>query len=284
MDELAQFRFAPPELTQRERFLMSKADVVFTGGRQLFESKSRHHTNVHFFGCGVDADHFARARHSDTFVAPELRDLPGPVLGYFGVVDERLDYGLIDRLANDFASGSIVFVGPVVKVDPRELPARRNIHWLGQRAYAALPHYVKGFDVCLMPFALNAATEFINPTKTLEYMAAGKPIVSTAVPDVVRNFTPIVRVARSTDEFIDAAWAATVPDETRIAAGIARAREATWESIVDAMDHLVARAVRHAPGEVGSATEIMARRRRAATGSAAARLSNSADDGTANVA
>src|SRR5687768_7238947 len=121
MDELAQFRFAPPELTQRERFLMSKADVVFTGGRQLFESKSRYHRNVHFFGCGVDADHFARARHVDTAVAPELRDLPRPVLGYFGVVDERLDYGLIERLAGRFSTGSVVFVGPVVKVDPREL-------------------------------------------------------------------------------------------------------------------------------------------------------------------
>ena len=278
MDELAQFRFAPPELTQRERFLMSKADVVFTGGRQLFESKSRYHRNVHFFGCGVDADHFARARHADTAVAPELRDLPRPVLGYFGVVDERLDYDLIDRLAGRFSTGSVVFVGPVVKVDPRELPARGNVHWLGQRAYAQLPEYVKGFDVCLMPFALNEATEFINPTKTLEYMAAGKPIVSTAVPDVVRNFAPVVSVAGSTDEFVEAAQAATAPDETRIAAGIARAREATWESIVQAMDHLVARAIRHVPTEVGSAA-IMARRRRAA-----ASRSESVNDDTANVA
>src|SRR5688500_4478720 len=278
MDELAQFRFAPPELTQRERFLMSKADVVFTGGRQLFESKSRYHRNVHFFGCGADADHFARARHVDTAVAPELRDLPRPVLGYFGVVDERLDYGLIERLAGRFSTGSVVFVGPVVKVDPRELPARGNVHWLGQRAYAQLPEYVKGFDVCLMPFALSEATEFINPTKTLEYMAAGKPIVSTAVPDVVRNFAPVVSVAGSTDEFVAAAQAATMPDETRIAAGIARAREATWESIVEAMDHLVARAIRRAPTEVGSAA-IMARRRRAP-----ASRSESVNDDTANVA
>jgi glycosyltransferase involved in cell wall biosynthesis len=283
MDELAQFRFAPPELAARERLLISKADVVFTGGRQLFESKSRHHGNVHFFGCGVDADHFARARRADTAVPSELRDLPRPVLGYFGVVDERLDYELIDRLARSFASGSVVFVGPVVKVDPRELPNRNNIHWLGQRPYAQLPEYVKGFDVCLMPFALNEATEFINPTKTLEYMAAGKPIVSTAVPDVVRNFAPIVSVARSGDEFVEATRVATMPDGTRIEAGIARAREATWESIVEAMDRLVARAMRRPHSEAGSAAQIMAMRRRSATGGAASRP-DSVNDGTANVA
>ena len=124
------------------------------------------------------------------------------MLGYFGVIDERLDYELLARLADAFPNGSLVLVGPVVKVDPRELPQATNIHWLGPAAVRELPRYVKGFDVCLMPFALNEATEFINPTKTLEYMAAGKPIVSTAVPDVVRNFTPIVRSPiRSTRSF-----------------------------------------------------------------------------------
>jgi glycosyltransferase involved in cell wall biosynthesis len=249
MDELAQFRFAPAGLTDREYLLMARTDIVFTGGRALFESKSRYHPNVHFFGCGVDAAHFSRARHADTVVPPELRDLPRPVLGYFGVIDERLDYGLVDRLAECFAHGSVVFVGPMAKVDPAELPQRTNVHWLGQRPYATLPAYVKGFDVCLMPFALNAATEFINPTKTLEYMAAGKPIVSTPVPDVVRNFTPIVRVARTADDFAEAVSAALQPDTVRVEAGIDRAREATWESIVSAMDELVARAVRASRAE-----------------------------------
>ena len=283
MDELAQFRFAPPELTSRERLLMTRADVVFTGGRKLFESKSRHHPNVHFFGCGVDAAHFARARHVDTVVAPELHGLAAPILGYFGVVDERLDYELIDRLAERYAHGSVVFVGPFAKVDPAELPRRSNVHWLGQRPYAALPSYVKGFDVCLMPFALNAATEFINPTKTLEYMAAGKPIVSTAVPDVVRNFTPIVRVARSADEFVDAVSDAVHPDPGRVEAGIARAREATWESIVMSMDDLIARAVRSSRDEaVGSAT-ISSRRHLTSVSGGPAR-SERRGDGTANVA
>ena len=242
MDELSQFRFAPPELVDSEAALLERADVVFTGGRKLFDSKSRHHPNVHFFGCGVDADHFAKARSESTPVAAELRDLPRPILGYFGVIDERLDYALIDRLADSFEHGSVVFVGPVVKVDPNELPKRSNIHWLGQRPYERLPEYVKGFDVCLMPFALNSATEYINPTKTLEYMAAGKPIVSTPVWDVVRNFTPIVEVATSS-EFVYAVSTAMHMESSRLEAGIARARRSTWESTVAEMDRLLADAV-----------------------------------------
>ena len=244
MDELSQFRFAPQDIGARERQLMASADVVFTGGRRLYEAKARHHDNVHFFGCGVDSDHFGLARRSDTTVPSDIAALPKPVFGYFGVVDERLDYDLIARLADAFPTGSLVFVGPLAKVDPRELPRHTNIHWLGQRPYDALPQYVRGFDVCLMPFALNAATEFINPTKTLEYMAAGKPILSTAVADVVRNFAPIVRVAESADAFVRQAEDALAPDADRIAQGIALASASSWESIVAAMDRLVASAVR----------------------------------------
>ena len=282
MDELSQFRFAPPELVERERLLMSRADVVFTGGRKLFESKSRHHRNVHFFGCGVDVDHFSRARSGETAVAAELQTLPRPVLGYFGVIDERLDYELIDHLADRFAHGSIVFVGPLAKVNASDLPQRRNLHWLGQRAYDDLPAYVKGFDVCLMPFALNAATEFINPTKTLEYMAAGKPIVSTAVPDVVRNFTPIVHLARSADEFVQLASLAARRDDALIEAGIARARASTWESIVGAMDALVSRSVR--PVTVDNAVAQSPTRRRPAAGTSTVGRADVHGDGTVNVA
>jgi glycosyltransferase involved in cell wall biosynthesis len=260
MDELAQFRFAPPELTQREQTLMARSDVVFTGGRQLFESKSRRHGNVHFFGCGVDADHFARAQYADTPIAPELRGLPRPILGYVGVVDERLDYPLIAKLAERFSSGSVVFVGPTAKVERSELPDAPNIHWLGQRPYASLPEYVKGFQVCLMPFALNEATQYINPTKTLEYMAAGQPIVSTAVPDVVRNFAPIVRIGHTAADFVEAVGAALTADLERIAAGTARARAATWESIVDGMDSLIARALRAARPEAGRRVVPLPRR------------------------
>ena len=245
MDELAKFRFAPPDLPTREATLLGAADVVFTGGYQLFTRKQRHHRNVHLYGCGVDLAHYAKARDPETQIPADIASLPRPILGYFGVIDERLDYGLIESLARAFDSGSVVMIGPCAKVDPATLPVRPNLHWLGQRDYADLPAYTKGFDACLMPFALNDATENINPTKTLEYMAAGKPVISTAVADVVRHFAPIVHVGHTHVEFIElAARACSQPDAELIARGIKRAGGATWDAIVEAMREHVLAAVR----------------------------------------
>jgi glycosyltransferase involved in cell wall biosynthesis len=200
---------------------------------------------VHFFGCGVDVAHFATARSADVEVPREIAALTNPVVGYYGVIDERIDYDLLRTLAASIPQAELVMVGPVVKVDPAELPQGRNIHWLGQRQYAELPAHVKGFDVCLMPFALNDATEYINPTKTLEYMAAGKPIVSTAVSDVVHNFTPVVAVAYSHDEFAQAVREAIEsPNEELIARGLEQARTNSWESIVSRMERIVRDAIR----------------------------------------
>jgi glycosyltransferase involved in cell wall biosynthesis len=244
MDELAQFRFADPDLPRRERLLLRNADVVFTGGHKLYETKRRHHGNVHFFGCGVDVGHFAKASLPETPIPPDIRDLPQPIFGYFGVIDERLDYDLVAKLAAACPEASIVMVGPVVKVDESQLPHASNIHWLGKREYSELPSYVKGFATCLMPFALNEATEYINPTKTLEYMAAQKPIVSTAVADVVRNFAPIVRVARSDDQFVQlAVRVAKNPDLVLLAEGAKRADRASWESIINQMRRLISSAI-----------------------------------------
>jgi glycosyltransferase involved in cell wall biosynthesis len=245
MDELSKFRFAPAELVDRERYLVANADVVFTGGYKLWQAKSRHHTNVHFFGCGVDVDHFARARSEELALAPELASIGRKVMGYFGVIDERIDYDLLAKIADENSDAELVMVGPVAKVDPKDLPQGPNIRWLGQRHYSELPSYVKGFDVCLMPFALNEATEYINPTKTLEYMAAGKPIVSTAVSDVVHHFTPVVTVADTHDDFVTAAAAAiNHPDAAMIARGVEQARANSWESIVARMDRIVREALR----------------------------------------
>lgn len=264
MDELAQFRFAHPDLPRRERLLLANADIVFTGGRKLYEAKRRFHRNVHFFGCGVDVAHFGRARLGETEVPADIADLPKPVYGYFGVVDERIDYELIEKLAANNPAASVVIVGPIVKVDPAALPKADNIHWLGKREYDVLPNYVKGFDVCLMPFALNEATEFINPTKTLEYMAARKPIVSTAVADVVRNFTPIVRIAKSPVEFVTlAARAARNPDLVLLAEGVRKAGSASWESIVASMQTLIAAAINEA---TPAAHEVAARPARRGVG------------------
>jgi len=262
MDELSKFRFAPTELVDRERHLVANADVVFTGGYKLWQAKSRHHGNVHFFGCGVDVDHFARARSEELAVAPELAKFGRKVMGYFGVIDERIDYDLLAKLAHENSDAELVMVGPVVKVDPNELPQGPNIHWLGQRQYAELPSYVKGFDVCLMPFALNEATEYINPTKTLEYMAAGKPIVSTAVSDVVHNFTPVVTVAETDDDFVTATAAAIQnPDAAMIARGVEQARANTWESIVARMERIVREALRsHSERGIAATKERASRR------------------------
>jgi glycosyltransferase involved in cell wall biosynthesis len=244
MDELAQFRFAPAELVPRERYLLARADLVFTGGRALADSKSRYHDNVHFFGCGVDADHFATARDAETTIPEALSSLTRPIMGYIGVIDERLDYALLATLAELVPEATLAMVGPVVKVDPRELPRRDNIHYLGQQDYTQLPAFMRGFDVCLMPFALTKATEYINPTKTLEYMAAGKPIVSTPVPDVLRNFTPIVTVAETAQEYADAVRRALVaPDHARLEQGLERAQRASWEHITDEMTQLMEAAV-----------------------------------------
>jgi glycosyltransferase involved in cell wall biosynthesis len=240
MDELSQFRFAHPDLPRRERLLLANADVVFTGGYKLYQAKRRYHDNVHFFGCGVDVAHFSKARLSSTPVPEDIASLPLPIFGYFGVIDERIDYDLIASLAASNPDASVVMVGPVVKVDRASLPDAANIHWLGQRDYKDLPAYVKGFTTCLMPFALNEATEYINPTKTLEYMAAGKPVVSTAVADVVRNFTPVVRVARRHEEFVALSrQVAAEPDDALIAQGLDQAGKASWESIVAEIRRLV---------------------------------------------
>ncbi len=245
MDELSKFKGAPPEIAQRELDLLQRADVVFTGGRRLYESKSQWNSNCHFYGCGVDGGHFGKAREVGTQIPAELASLPKPVLGYFGVVDERMDYELVARMADANPAWSVVVIGPVVKVDPGSMPQRPNLHWLGGRAYNELPAVCKGFDLCLMPFARNESTEYINPTKALEYMATGRAIVSTAVPDVVSNFGEVVKIANSHEEFIELCRRSVAhPDYRAISRGLKMVRENSWEAIVDKLEELIGDAVR----------------------------------------
>jgi glycosyltransferase involved in cell wall biosynthesis len=242
MDELSKFRCAPPQIKMREQKLLGAADVVFAGGRKLWQAKKLQNENCHFYGCGVDVTHFGSARKADTKIPSDIAGLKTPILGYFGVVDERMDYELLVKLAEANPDWSIAMVGPQIKVDC--VPQRPNLHWLGQKNYTELPAYCKAFDVCLMPFALNEATEFINPTKALEYMATGKPIVSSAVADVVTNFGAVVSIARSHDEFISLcrdAVAKTVA--ARIEAGLKQAAENSWDSIVAQLEQHIADAL-----------------------------------------
>ncbi|MDB5495846.1 MAG: UDP-galactopyranose mutase [Phenylobacterium sp.] len=205
MDELANFKFAPPELTLLERELMNLADVVFTGGYSLWEAKRDRHPNIQPFPSSVDRAHFAKAR----VLRSEPQDqaaLPWPRLGFYGVVDERMDLGLLTALADARPQWSIVVVGPVVKIDPADLPRRPNLHYLGGKEYEELPRYLAGWDVALMPFAINESTRFISPTKTPEYLAGGRPVVSTPIVDVARHYGDLeaVKIAATPDEFVAA--------------------------------------------------------------------------------
>lgn len=239
MDELAQFRGAHPALVRREAELLKAADVVFTGGIELYEKKSRQHPNTHFFGCAVEYDHFAQAQ-ADGPLPEDLAAIPGPRVGWFGVVDERVDYDLLREAAAKRPDLSFVVVGPTVKVDPADFPRAPNLHWMGGRDYKELPLYCRGYDVCMMCFALNEATEFINPTKALEYLATGKPVVGTAVKDVVRQYEDTVAIARGTDEFlalIDDALAGKQAE--KVSKGLAKAKAASWESTVGRMQAII---------------------------------------------
>jgi len=244
MDELSQFRFAPANLVQSEKLLLENADIVFTGGYELWTRKKAQHSNVHFFGCGVEYNHFALAQADETMIPEDVAHLASPILGWFGVIDERMDYDLVAALAAARPDWNFVMVGPVVKVDPNSLPQAPNIHWVGQRDYMVLPNYCKAFDVCMMSFAINEATEFINPTKALEYLSTGKPVISTPVKDVVRQYKDLVYIAATPDEFIQHAEAALGgEDAERVEQGVEKARNSSWESTVEQMQNLIAQAI-----------------------------------------
>lgn len=245
MDELSHFTGAPAALVENESRLMRCADIVFTGGYKLGEKKMNVHANVHTFGCGVDYAHFAKAADPNTAIPPDIDFLRRPILGWFGVIDERVDYGLVAEVARMRPAWSIAMVGPVVKIDPNLLPHSPNLFWLGSRDYQQLPNYCRAFDVNMMCFAINRATEFINPTKGLEYMATGKPIVSTPVRDVVRQWSDVVRIAATADEFVRAVENALSagPNDPFVQRGIALAKQSSWESTVQKMQSLIAHAI-----------------------------------------
>lgn len=219
MDELSGFSGASPLLRERERELFARANLVFTGGHSLWEAKREQHPCVYAFPSSIDAAHFARARapakkqlfESSSSIADPIdpvdqAHIPHPRLGYFGVIDERMDLTLLAGVADARPDWHIVMLGPVVKIDPGDLPRRDNIHYLGGKAYADLPAYIACWDVALMPFAHNASTRFISPTKTPEYLAAGKPVVSTSIRDVVQPYGDLglVAIADELDDFVTA--------------------------------------------------------------------------------
>jgi UDP-galactopyranose mutase len=249
MDELSAFRGAPPELLVREAAVFHEADVVFAGGQSLYEAKRRQHANVHLFPSSVDVSHFGKARMPQ----PDPSDqapIPHPRLGFFGVLDERLDLDLLAGMAELQPDWHIVLIGPVVKIDPSTLPRSPNLHYLGARDYAELPAYIANWDVALIPFARNESTRFISPTKTPEYLAAGRPVVSTSIRDVVRPYADegLVRIADAPDTFIAAAAAAMRDDRQAHHARVdpclaSMSWDTTWSDMNRLIDSVLARRV-----------------------------------------
>lgn len=250
MDELAAFRNAPRQLLQRENALFKVADVVFTGGPSLYRAKRDRHPSVHCFPSSVDAAHFTQARDR-TLDHPLQASLARPRLGYFGVIDERLDLDLIAAVADATRHWQICMVGPHAKISADALPQRANIHYFGQQDYEDLPKFVAGWDVCIQPFALNEATRFISPTKTLEYMAAERPIVSTAITDVAEPYADIVHIAGDATEFISQCHRALRANEAELHARVEKMRatidRTSWDRTAHEIDKLLESAARARP-------------------------------------
>ncbi|MDX2137538.1 MAG: glycosyltransferase [Chloroflexota bacterium] len=244
MDQLSAFKGAPADIVERDREVLERADVVFTGGISLYQDKRDYSYNIYPFPSGVEADHFAQATDSQALARPEdIVHIQSPIVGYYGVIDERMDLKLIQQIADERPEWNLVLIGPVVKIDPQELPQAANIHYVGMKTYEQLPAYLAHFDVALIPFAMNEATRYLSPTKTLEYLAAGKPVVSTPIHDVIELYGSVVNIGYTTAEFIQhIADALTQPvtAEQRQAETLLL-QEYAWDAIAERMQRLIQR-------------------------------------------
>lgn len=240
MDELSAFRGASPLLRGREAELLARADLVFTGGQSLYEAKRDQHSRVYAFPSSIDVAHFAQARNR-TDEPQDQSAIPHPRLGFFGVIDERFDFELLDGVAQARPDWQLVMVGPVVKIDPESLPRRDNIHYLGMKSYQELPAYLSGWDVALLLFARNESTRFISPTKTPEYLAAGKPVVSTSIRDVVRPYGQrgLVHIADTVQDFIKAVEATLKGDAARLLEVDEFLSQTSWDRTWEQMSALI---------------------------------------------
>ncbi|MEI7924802.1 MAG: glycosyltransferase family 1 protein [Chloroflexota bacterium] len=242
MDELSNFKNAPAALRTHEADLMQRADLVFAGGSSLYGAKRERHPRVYLFPSSVDAAHFGQAREFTTDPDDQAA-IPHPRVGFFGVIDERLDLDLVRTMAEDRPDLQFVFLGPTAKIEEADLPQGRNLHWLGGKDYRDLPSYLAGWEVAIMPFAHNESTRFISPTKTPEYLAAGCPVVSTSIPDVVSGYAQsgLVRIADEPAAFLAAIDDALTDDrELRLRRTDALLRNQSWDRTWAEMDALIA--------------------------------------------
>lgn len=249
MDELSAFKFAPPELIENERRVMEKADLVFTGGQSLYEAKKDKHERVHAFPSSIDTKHFNQAR-TITEEPEDQKNIAHPRFGFCGVIDERMDIDLLGQLADLRPEWQFVMIGPVVKIAEEDLPRRENIHYLGGKSYNDLPKYLASWDVAIMPFAINDATKYISPTKTPEYLAAGLPVISTAIRDVVRPYGDenLVYIATTAEEFARAGEKALKENaEERLAKADEFLSHSSWDKTWAEMNRLIAERIAAKP-------------------------------------
>jgi glycosyltransferase involved in cell wall biosynthesis len=246
MDELSAFVGAPAEMLEMEQALFDRADVVFTGGHSLYEAKRDRHSNIHAFPSSVDTAHFAIARSREIIEPEDQAPIPHPRLGFFGVIDERFDVALLGALARLRSDWQFVMIGPVAKIDGATLPRLPNIHWLGCKPYSDLPRYLAGWNVGLMPFALNASTRFISPTKTPEFLAAGIPVVCSPIPDVVRCYGDpgLVQIATDAEDFASKAQALLGGQPRWLERVDAQLALSSWDTTWESMRGLVRRVTR----------------------------------------
>jgi glycosyltransferase involved in cell wall biosynthesis len=238
MDELSAFKFAPKALKDLERRLMSQSDIVFTGGHGLYDAKKNQHRNIHSIPSSIDFDHFFKAR-TITEEPADQEQIPHPRFGFYGVIDERMNLELLGEVAARKKDWHFILIGPVVKINDEELPRGENIHYLGMKNYDDLPKYLAGWDVAIMPFALNESTHYISPTKTPEYLAGGKPVISTPIIDVKRQYSGLVNFAATADDFISVAEKEIQRDERWLSRVDAMLAENSWDKTWLRMSELI---------------------------------------------
>lgn len=243
MDELSNFKFAPANIKCLERELFQRADIVFTGGQTLYNEKKHLHSNIHAFPSSIDKNHFSKARLKPAQPIDQLK-MNGLKIGFYGVIDERFDYELVDQIASARPDWNIVLIGPVVKIDPAILPTHTNIHYLGPKSYEELPLYLAGWNVAIIPFLINESTRFISPTKTPEYLSAGCPVVSTPITDIVNPYGQqhLVSVADNAQSFINAIeyWLACPSYDNWLSQVDSFLRDTSWDNTCSQMTKLMA--------------------------------------------
>ncbi|MBN1593755.1 MAG: glycosyltransferase [Candidatus Coatesbacteria bacterium] len=237
MDEHSAFGFARRETMELERRLLESADVVFAGTNALAERKAEFAPDIKYYPCGVEFDHFSSALGGSLPVPAALSEVEGPVIGYFGAVDDRLDFDMIFAVARAYPEWNFLLAGPWLSSRQRsELETTGNIILPGLVDYSELPAYLARFDVAILPFVLNKLTLHIHPTKALEYLASRTPVISTAIPDVVKFYSGIIDIVSTADEFASAVERALEkPNEDAIERGFELARSSSWENMVENM-------------------------------------------------